>query len=532
AATLAPREMLWTAPSEGPSPLLPAAAFALFVAWAVHRAKTLKRQCSTCGQSFTLASAKDARTQCPECRLKSLSVEQRAKQEKQKSKQIRNLWMVLAAIVLAFSIPVAASFNQHFGVQSWLLAYLLAVAAIALGAPAALIGSLFAYVYLRRWWRFRENNLLRMVESSAGPPAETLRFGLVTAWCADRTTFGSEIELRLAACSARIKELTGLSPSPERRLRCFVFDYRESCAKCLHSLGHLPSPDADLVSTYLPAPCRALFLSETELRGQALNPLHAIEGSLCWYLFEPLGLSLRRPWLGLGLANVIINRGRNERLAALNRHMLSALAAGRTLNARALLAPFPRFKINFNPAATADFSEFTKTTAQNAQYWSVMEFICGAGSTPARRLAFQRFLADPRRRKRQVETLTEHLGCSPDQLLADWRGWVQALGVGEHAPPPAEYAELLLSGPIALVKNEQVSLVERSRAIRRLGREGFAIGADALIDVLRQGPSDLAPEAIWALETISGRSLGGDAELWTAWLKDVPEAAKSPKSAV
>lgn len=79
----------------------------------------------------------------------------------------------------------------------------------------------------------------------------------------------------------------------------------------------------------------------------------------------------------------------------------------------------------------------------------------------------------------------------------------------------------LLAGPAATLQNPEASVVERSRAIRRLGSEGFFIGADALIEIVRTGSAELVAEAIWALEGISGFSYGNDVGAWSTWRETV-----------
>lgn len=88
-------------------------------------------------------------------------------------------------------------------------------------------------------------------------------------------------------------------------------------------------------------------------------------------------------------------------------------------------------------------------------------------------------------------------------------------GVGEHA-------QALLNGPVATIKHQEASADDRACAIRLLGSEGFTIGAEALIDIVRRGPSDLAAEAVWALESISGQPFGADADRWVTWRASLP----------
>ena len=73
ATTLEPREVLWTPPAGKPSATLIAAAVVFLVVWAVRRRKKLTRQCAACGQAYSLARAAAPQSECPACRLHSIS---------------------------------------------------------------------------------------------------------------------------------------------------------------------------------------------------------------------------------------------------------------------------------------------------------------------------------------------------------------------------------------------------------------------------------------------------------------------------
>ena len=59
-----------------------------------------------------------------------------------------------------------------------------------------------------------------------------------------------------------------------------------------------------------------------------------------------------------------------------------------------------------------------------------------------------------------------------------------------------------------------------------MSSRGFALGADSLIELLRSGSEIPKEELIWALECISGLSLGEDTHGWGGWWESVPDEAK------
>jgi hypothetical protein len=65
-------------------------------------------------------------------------------------------------------------------------------------------------------------------------------------------------------------------------------------------------------------------------------------------------------------------------------------------------------------------------------------------------------------------------------------------------------------------------------AIRDLGMGGYVEGAAVLIELLRARGDVPEAEVVWALEAISGRTLGADPEAWTAWSRDRCMISEAP----
>lgn len=518
ATTFEPREVLWTPPARSqPIPVVLGAA-ALLLIWTFRSAKQLRRRCASCGRTFYLANRKESQTECAFCRVQAMPAGERKQEQSKERREWRKLWRTLGLALLLGML--------FFLIQN--AAPLWAVGAVLLAIPAAILvmaGALIGFTVLKHRWRrrrlLREANFVQLAEQSAGSLGETLHSGLMLVWSEPGTTLGREFESQLADVADRVRSLTGQSPALQPWFRCFVFSNRLHFAKCLEGADSTPINLSEANSLYLPSPWRTAIVDESQLCEPGEQPLEVVRGLIASRFVDALAVSQRRPWLFLGLSSAIANVPRPDKLARLNRHMLSALAAKRTLDAQNFFAKSPWIRF-FNAYSENEQSLFAKSAAEGDQYWSFMEFLCGAGSTPERRLAFQQFLADSRRQKRQDEALVASFGCSPEKLLDDWRRWVEQFGVGRHVPPPAEYAEVLASGPVATIENEQAPLIERLRAIRRLGREGFIVGVDALIGVLRRGPEDLTDDAVWALEAISAQPLGADVAAWEAWRANLP----------
>jgi hypothetical protein len=67
--------------------------------------------------------------------------------------------------------------------------------------------------------------------------------------------------------------------------------------------------------------------------------------------------------------------------------------------------------------------------------------------------------------------------------------------------------------------------MDRIQAIREMGRVGYCMGADTLVDLLGTADMILSPEIVWSLEQISGHDWGHDVGRWQAWVQSLPPAA-------
>jgi len=83
-------------------------------------------------------------------------------------------------------------------------------------------------------------------------------------------------------------------------------------------------------------------------------------------------------------------------------------------------------------------------------------------------------------------------------------------GIGSHVPPPSDICEALLERVIPIVLDHDADQLERIQAIREMGRAGYILGSDALIELLGDHDEIPAEEVVWCLESISGLALGDD----------------------
>jgi hypothetical protein len=114
-------------------------------------------------------------------------------------------------------------------------------------------------------------------------------------------------------------------------------------------------------------------------------------------------------------------------------------------------------------------------------------------------------------------------------LLDGWRQWVLDRGIGSHEPPPPLVRDGLRNRVLPVVRDRQARRGDRILAIRQVGSAGFVLGADVLIEKLKESDDISKEEILSALSMISGMAWGDDPDRWQAWLDDLPMTWMEPQ---
>ncbi len=231
-------------------------------------------------------------------------------------------------------------------------------------------------------------------------------------------------------------------------------------------------------------------------------------------------------WLTSGLIKAMDGRGRRDALVRLNRKMVAALTGGTawsedlfTISAFRLAWLFGRLSDPKNAQRAEQFTD---------QAWSIVEYLSGEPATEARRAAFFAFLRDKRTRSHQAESFFQHFGFGFGSMLDEWRQWVLDQGIGVHEPPPPHIREALYERVLPVIRDRRAPRADRIQAIRDWRKAAYAMGADVLIDLLRD-PGDIPrEEIIGSLRVVSGLSWGDEPERWQAWWNDLPASREEP----
>jgi hypothetical protein len=246
------------------------------------------------------------------------------------------------------------------------------------------------------------------------------------------------------------------------------------------------------------------------------DPAIVVRSHYTYALLEGAQLFPPVPWLQVGVNRKVTYDGDEGELSRLNRRMVGALGRGTALSTE-LFALAARDLIRLMQRRN-DPREFQKFDQFHGQSWSVLEFLCGEEAPEERRAALRSLLNDRRLKTHQEESFRKHFGLGFDALLDDWRKWVLDQGIGAYDPPSPRVHDALLNRVIPLVRDRKSRREDRILAIRELGGQGYLLGADALIELLRDGGEIPREEVVWALSMISGLAGDDDPDRWQDWL--------------
>lgn len=517
AATGARRRTLWgRSPGISPSVFVVALVVWVFI-HAIRRAAQKMRACQTCGKKFAPANKRDQSLECPSCRrqarLKSLTPSQLSREPYRRSWRVAGRLLPLVLMLLLLSLA---------GGLSWRALWLLAIPLLI----PAWIGFLWLKYLLLRRRTIDERRDLRLAEHCAAACGEVRRVGGLVIWSAEASKLIDEFEPHIEICRQRLQAVLGEPVPPPDGARALVFADHSGLARYLSELRTTPGSGPRFNAVYLFAPLKKMLIAERELIEQSADSLMRLRALILYHLIERCDPCFQQGWLAYGLVAALARDDGDGELARFTRRTRAALRSGRVIEPHEIFDRRTNRTIR-RVRRRGDRALHAWVMQYHTQAWSLIEFLCGRGSTPDRLAAFRRFWNDAARRRDAGATLARHYGTSVDELFREWRAWLERQPAGEHQPPPPHLAAWMLRGPLATVADAAAVRRDRIVATRILGELGFAFGADHLIELLRGDDPLLREEAVWALECISGEVRGASPVEWDAWWQSVPDAARN-----
>jgi hypothetical protein len=424
-------------------------------------------------------------------------------------------FVLIGVFLLALSIVLLypLSFSLMSGAGG--IAYALAAIGLFVVLLVLSAGGLVLHCIVRTRQMNRPAYALRAARNCARVVGETTWIDLNIVHSFEAEDPSAMLKKQIDLSRSRFESFIGEPVAIDNPLSFFVFGNRISF-QAFFRWAFLYESDLDGI--YVPW-SRATIAVTTEMQAYRFTEQQRMIRQLATYFYLDSYMKSRSPlWLQMGIANVIACGGDKMELARLNRKMLAALSRGDTLGTDGFFHFNPRSLITLM-RDWQDPKNFRTYDQLVAQSWSFMEFLV----SERRRLENLRaFLRERVTKSRVEEVFSDRFGQGFEQALEGWRSWVLHRGIGFHEAPPPEIRAALIERVIPLVNNHERDPMERIGAIREMGKAGYLLGVDALIEVLANDDKIPDQEVVWSLEAISGLALGDDIAKWRAWFNQLP----------
>lgn len=493
------------------------AIFAMFAVAAYrHRLERPRaRPCDWCGEVIPLEVATGPSI-CPQCRLRHLQPEEARRTTRTNTLKGYSLLAVLA--FLAAVLLSGGGLGIFAGLGTWigLVAQALVIFVTAVGALVLILLA----VQMRRKYQLRgEHGTLSMARRSAGREGDVIRDGPWTIWYSGPSDPAPALLQQLDAGIRRLEALTGGASIRVPPTRVLIYEDRDRFLnfhrRILGNLDLAPVDGLQLSHPYhLITLCTAPPPFRSAQPDTILRLLAAYQGAAAAWGPQPPA------WLqtGLGHTAAHLQPDRHERL---NRRMVAALGRGddwATDLFTATLKGMTRMRRVGNAESNAG-----KLHQFAYQSTSIVEYLTGERAPADRRAALGDFLRDPRSKADAERSFRDHLGLGFGELLDAWRGWVLDQGIGTYNPPPESIRAGLEERVLPTIRDPRMRRGNVLLVLYDWAGLGYPLGADAVIDRLRDPGEIPKDDLIWALAMVSGHPWGDEPERWQAWWDELDD---------
>ncbi len=459
------------------------------------------RICEGCGN--VIPGELRAPTICRNCRARKLTRDEFKNEQSKGSRSVVLSQGILAIAGIAALFVFARSMIES---RNW----------IGLGFAGLLSIAGFAYAWGLIVWLLRNRRLSGLLDESAalataracaGEEGTIVKDGSTTIWYSGPDEPVPMLRKENAAAHRRFTAMVGDITIPDSSLCILCFHDRDALAKLYKTL--FPHLDfSKQLGVCFQRPWNIITLCTGLVPGHLDDP-RLLAGSLyCSMLIEQVFGQLSAPWLQVGFSRALAADRRRSDLIALNRRMLAgraqAIEFSQDLFAMSARKMWKLLLPTKNPQCAWRSEQFLDQT------WSTVEFLAGTEAPESRKAAFRAFLNDKQASRRHEETFFQHFGFGFGSLLDSWREWVTEQGRGPDEPPAPQVRDALINRVLPVIR-------DRIKAIRDWSRAGAALGADSLIDLLRDPGNLPKDELVWSLCRASGMPWDNDPDHWQTW---------------
>ncbi len=492
--------------------LLVSLLLAILLSWGLFGARRNAPECVECDRRFLPPDKVTGPPVCLPCRQRSLGLEG---VRRERASGLRTVFVLLAIVACFMGFGLSDFTAAHFGRAFWFAVPILAVGA-TLGLLVALIiaYTLFALIWNRitQGERFAPARFRKI----AGEAVRKSRHGPISLWYSDADDPAPMLLEQVEIVRGRFAAMVGEAVEVQSPIRIFCFA-RRAALVAFHRQAATDLWNNDGI--YSPAPARILTITtevvphrtcDTEATARSLFALALLEG---YKGYVPA------PWLQAGINHALASGG--EGLDRLNRKMVASISRNESLGEELFhLKPREFLGLMRNWRVHKDYVRLSGFIAQSR---SLIDYLCGIEATDGRREKFRAYLQAIRRGEADEAAFRSHFGDGYGCLLEGWKGWVSGRGLDSHETPSPRMRLALTGRLIPSALDRRAKVMDRILAVRAMGWEGHALGADALIGLLRGGGEVLKEEVIRSLEMISGTAWGDDLDRWEAWWEGLPE---------
>ncbi|HVC92916.1 MAG TPA: hypothetical protein VND64_04455 [Pirellulales bacterium] len=426
--------------------------------------------------------------------------------------------LLLASIALPIACCTMGLSVATWGAIEWVTFVLRAVIGL-LFLWAATLAVSYGVPAASRCIRGEHAARLDRARKAADNPGRLAHFGPVTASFFGSSSLEPFIRDEYECARARFSQLIGEPFEPDKPVLFLGFESPRACDAYFR--GHLPMP-AVYWATF---GSREMALCERASLDILKEPSHLFRRLLANYFIHTYKRRMPPAWLGACLRALVATQDGDGELRRAHRY----LRACRWSERETRLGPWgvPNDEIlraSWNrqePTSARLIAGFENQATSLAYYLAGVE----AGE---RRHQFRGFLRELDHKQPQEAVFQRHFGLGFEEAARGWRAWRARHDGESHDAPPNILERHLRETLLPSVRRTAAPDDERRGAIAAMRDGGYTLGADALIGVLRESNPTLTSEAVWALESISGRNLGDDPGRWQDWFDGLPGATPTP----
>ncbi|MHC5055991.1 MAG: hypothetical protein ACYTKD_14885 [Planctomycetota bacterium] len=476
---------------------LPVGLLLTLVVLAIRKAFTDGRKCSECGESFYPVRSRDPQDVCPGCLSEKRSGGGRAGGGGGKGS------CLLVTFFLACGMALFEWLLYDLVFPDW-TAY-----------PTGAVLFLFCLIAVSRRWRrvvtvlaelqVRRSERLDLAAAgrAAGRGGTVLRSDGLVMWTDAAGWDGVTVARVFEGACKVFAQVTGLGRAASPPLRAFLFEREEALKRYTHGIADDPGR---IAGYYMHWPTRRLLVCADVAERGLLTTRGALAHEFSHHLLRAVVGSTPPPWLDEGTATLVAREvaGMPVEPAAGLRASRVALARKEFLSGGSLLG-VARLRLARAMAKSDDLDQWAFVAGFYMQSAGFVQYLHDAHPEP-----LARFVSRVGRARAQQTCFRESFGVSPGEAMRELVAKIEADEIPPHTAPPEGAREKIETQFVGRIESDLASKTDRRLAIRTMGAAGWAWRADVLIDILERPEDDMRPEALRALENISGELRGDD----------------------